>query len=146
MNTLTTRVLLAALFVLPCAVTVADDRSYTEGTVTEVTYIRTKPGMFDEYMKWVATQRKQEMEELKKAGVIVSYSVYAASPRTPQEPDLILTITYKNMAALDGLNDKTDPIDKKVFGSVENATQGAISRGQMREVLGSELVRELVLK
>ena len=67
MKALSTRLLAAASLSLACAICVADDRPYTEGAVTEVSYIRTKPGMFDEYMKWVATQRKQEMEEMKKA-------------------------------------------------------------------------------
>jgi hypothetical protein len=146
MKALSTRLLAAASLSLACAICVADDRPYTEGAVTEVSYIRTKPGMFDEYMKWVATQRKQEMEELKKAGIIVSYAIYAAQPRGPQDPDLIFTVTYKNMAALDGLDEKTDPIDKKIFGSTEAANKATVNRAQMRDVLGSELVRELKLK
>jgi hypothetical protein len=127
-------------------IVVADDRPYTEGPVTEVTYIRTKPGMLEEYLKWVATTRKQEMEEFKKAGIIQSYAVYTAYPRTPHEPDLILTITYKNMAAMDDLNAKTDPIDKKIWGSMESATKSSVDREKIREVLGSEIIRELKLK
>jgi hypothetical protein len=30
-----------------------DSSSYVEGTVTQVTSIRTKPGKFDAYMKWL---------------------------------------------------------------------------------------------
>ena len=137
---------IAGLLLLSGGLAVADDRAYTEGSVVEVTYIRTRPGMFDDYMKWVGTQRKLEMEEMKKAGVILSYSVYAASPRSPQEPDVILTVEYKNMAALDNLNAKVDPIDAKIFGSVKASDQANVDRGKLREVLGSELVRELKLK
>ncbi|MEJ1965381.1 MAG: hypothetical protein WDO56_29115 [Gammaproteobacteria bacterium] len=140
------RWLIAALFFTASALAVADDRAYTEGSVVEVTYIRTRPGMFDEYMKWVGSQRKQEMEAMKKAGVILSYAVYAPTPRSPQEPDLILTVEYKNMAALDNLNEKVDPIDAKIFGSIKAADQSNIDRGKLREVLGSEIVRELKLK
>jgi hypothetical protein len=146
MKALSTRLLAAASLSLACAICVADDKPYTEGPVTEVSYIRTKPGMFEEYMKWVATQRKQEMEEMKKAGVILSYAIYASMPRGPHEPDLIFTVTYKNMAALDGLDAKTDPIDKKIYGSTDASSKAMVSREQMREVLGSELVRELKLK
>ena len=87
MKALSKRLLAAAAVSIVCAICVADDRPFTEGPVIEVTSIRTKPGMFDEYMKWVAGPRKQEMEELKKAGIILSYAVYAAQPRGPQEPD-----------------------------------------------------------
>ena len=49
-----------------------DSKSYTEGTVTEVTAIRTKPGMFDAYIKWLDTTGKQLREDEKKAGLILS--------------------------------------------------------------------------
>lgn len=143
---ISSRLLVGALLMLPCALSIAEDRPYTEGPVMEVSFIRTKPGMFDQYMKWVATVRKQEMEELKKAGLVLSYAIYESRPRNPQDPDLIFTVTYKNLAALDGLQAKTDPIVDKLFGSREAATKGSISREQMREVLGSEIVRELNLK
>ena len=48
-----------------------DSKSYTEGTVTEVTAIRTKPGMFDAYIKWLDTTGKQLREDEKKAGLIL---------------------------------------------------------------------------
>ena len=57
-----------------------DSKSYTEGTVTNVSSVRTKPGMFDAYMKWLDTTYKQLMEEEKKAGIIVDYAVYAPCP------------------------------------------------------------------
>src|ERR1700689_4445236 len=79
-----------------------DSKSYTEGPVTEVTSIRTKPGMFDAYMKWLDTTGKQLREDEKKAGLIIDYAVFAVTPRSPHDPDLYMTITYKNMAALDG--------------------------------------------
>jgi hypothetical protein len=50
------------------------------------------------------------------------------------------------MAAFDGLNDKYDAIAEKIEGSVEKSNQNDIDRGSLREVLGSQLVRELVLK
>src|SRR5271165_5960017 len=88
-----------------------DSKSYTEGQVTDVSSIRTKPGMFDTYMKWLDTTFKQLMEEEKKAGIIVDYAVYGAWPRSPHDPDLYLVITFKNMAALDGLDDRLEPIE-----------------------------------
>ena len=80
-----------------------DSKSYTEGTVMEVTSIPTKPGMFDAYMKWLDTTGKQLREDEKKAGLILDYAVYSVTPRSPHDPDVYLVITYKNMAALDGL-------------------------------------------
>ena len=124
----------------------AADRPYTEGPVTNVSAIRTMPGMFDDYMAWLAGPYKQAMEAQKAAGVIVSYAVYAAMPRGPDDPDIYLITTYKNMAALDGLAEKLDPIYEKLQGSMAEQNKAYIERGKMRTVLGDELIRQMVLK
>src|SRR5271169_1712270 len=94
-----------------------DSKSYTEGPVSEVTSIRTKPCMFDAYMKWLDTTGKQLREDEKKAGLIVDYAIYAVMPRSPQDPDVYMVVTYKNMAALDGLDDRAEPILKKIWAT-----------------------------
>ncbi len=125
---------------------VAADRPYTEGPVINVSAIRTQPGMFEEYMKYVAGPYKQLMEEQKKAGIILGWTVYSVVPQGPNDPDLYLITTYKNMAALDGLDEKTDPSSDKVFGSMEKANAAAIDREKIRKLLGDQLMRELVIK
>jgi L-rhamnose mutarotase len=137
----------AALLTLSAMPASADDeRSYTEGNVIDVTAVKVKPGMFDAYLKWLDTTYKQLMEEQKKAGIIVDYSVYAGSPRTPQDPDLYLVTTYKNMAALDNLDERTETIMKKIWSTRDAANKADAERGVMREILGDELIRELKLK
>jgi hypothetical protein len=139
--------LLAAVSMLaPSLVAAQEARPYTEGPVTVVSYVKTKPGMFDAYLKWVATQRKALMDAQVKAGIVVAYHVYTAEPRTPQDPDVILTVTYKNYAALDGLDDKVDAVSKSIWETRAKANEAEISREAMREVLGSQTIRELVLK
>lgn len=122
------------------------DYPYTPGPVTDVSFIKTKPGQFDEYMKWIATVWKQTQEEAKKAGIVTDYKVFTVEPRNPGDADVILTVTFPNYAALDGLNDKLDAVAEKVEGSVQKANENAIDRGKLRDVLGSELIQELVLK
>jgi hypothetical protein len=123
-----------------------DSKSYTEGTVSEVTSVRTKPGMFDAYMKWLDTTGKQLREDEKKTGLIVDYAVYAVMPRSPQDPDVYLVVTYKNMAALDGLDDRVEPILKKIWDSRDAENKAAVDRESLREILGSQLIRRLNLK
>jgi hypothetical protein len=123
-----------------------DSKAYTEGTIMEVTSIRTKPGMFDAYMKWLDTTGKQLRDDEKKAGLILDYAVYEVQPRSPHDPNIYLTITYKNMAALDGLSDRVEPIEKKIWATREAGAKAAADRESMREVLGTELVRRLDLK
>ena len=124
----------------------AADRPYTEGPVLNVAAVRTEPGMFEEYMKYLAGPYKQAMEEQKKAGVILDYAIYAADPRSPHDPDLYLVTVYKNMAALDDLNTKTDAITEKVFGTLEQQSTATVTRGKLRTLLGNEYVRQLNLK
>jgi hypothetical protein len=122
------------------------DRAYTEGTVSSVSAVRTEPGMFDAYMAYLAGPYKQIMESAKAAGLVVDYRVYATTPRSPGDPDVYLITTYKNMAAMDGLQDKMDPIQEKVQGDQAAQTAKTIERGKMRELIGSQLVRKLELK
>src|SRR5882672_5369312 len=137
----------AALSMTATSTILADDaKSYTEGPVVAVTAIRTKPGMFDAYMKWLDTTGKQLRDEQKKAGLILDYAIYSATPRSPQDPDLYMTITYKNMAALDGLDDRVEPIMKKFFASRDASNKAAADRESLREILSTQLIRKLDLK
>ena len=139
-------VLIGLAFSGIAATALADEgRVYQEGPVIEVSYIRTKPGKFDDYMKFLATTYRTLMEANKKAGLILDYNIYSATPRSPQDPDLLLTTTYPNMAALDR-SEESDAIAVKTVGSMAAQNQSAIDREALREVLGSELVRKLVLK
>ena len=120
-------------------------RPYREGAVTEVSSIRTKDGHFEDYMKFLDTQYKPLMEAYKKAGLILDYHVYGASPRAPGEPDLFLAITYANMAALDRI-EETIKVSETALGSMAQQEKAQADRGVIRDVLGSQLIRELVLK
>lgn len=120
-------------------------KPYKEGQVTEFSYIKIKPGKFDDYMKFLDTTYKTLMEANKKAGLIVGYAVYSMQARSPQEPDLLLTTTYANMAALDRI-EEGEEVAAKVVGNTELQNKAYIDREAMREVLGAQLVRELVLK
>ena len=124
----------------------ADDHAYTEGPVVNVSRIRTVDGKFDAYMNWIDTKWKQEQEIGKKAGYILSYAVYAPHPRGPQDADLLLVVTYKNWAALDGALAKGDAVAMQVDGSVAASNQAQVDRAKIRTVLGSETIQELILK
>ncbi len=141
------RSLVACLLLLLASTAFAqEERAYTEGPVTSISYIKIKPGMFDEYMRYLQKTYKTIMEEQKKAGVVVSYGIYSATAHNPQEADLYLTVTYKNWAAFDTLTEASEVVQKKVWGSLAKSDAAAIDREKLREVLGGEVVQELVLK
>ena len=133
------------MFAFSATVLAQDSKAYKNGPVTNVSYIRTKPGQFNAYTKWLDGAYKKNMEAQKKAGLIVSYAIYQTQPSTPQDPDLILTVVYPNMAALDK-TDEIDAVAAAVLGSQDEQSKATIDRGAMREVLGTRLIRELVLK
>jgi len=124
----------------------AADRPYTEGAVVNVGSLRTEPGQFEAYMAYLAGPYKKMMEEQKAAGIILDYSVYVTTPRSPGDPDIYLLTVYKNMAALDGLSERTDPIQQKMFGDLAQRGAATAERGKMRTVVGGLQMRKLELK
>ncbi|MBK9657386.1 MAG: hypothetical protein IPO66_18855 [Rhodanobacteraceae bacterium] len=125
----------------------AQDRAYTEGTVSVVTSVKIMDGQGEAYMNYLAKTYKPLMEAQKKAGNVLDYSVYRTQARTPNDPDMYLVVTYANMAAFDGLADRTEPVMKEVTGlNREQAAAAGVERGKMREILGSEMIRKLDLK
>jgi hypothetical protein len=122
-----------------------DERAYTEGPVTDVNYIRVEYGSFETYIDWLNSTWKPTMEATKRAGLIIDYKVFRADPKLPDQPNIILMITYKNMAALDkGV--EQEAVAKKVIGSTEVQNKARVVRNDYRKVLGTELIRELILK
>ena len=143
----TIALLIAATLSLAASVSRADDdHAYTQGPVLVVSFVRTEPGMFEDYLRYLDGTYKHLMDQQKKEGAILEYAVYQARPRDPQDADLILTIKYKNMAAFDELQARTDPAVKQAFGSLAKAATASAERGKLRRELGSQVVRELILK
>ena len=134
----------AALCLLPL-LSMAEERPYSPGPVTNVSYIRVKPGQYDNYMKYLAGPYRKQMEANVKAGLVVSWKVYDATPRNANEPNVILTITYPNMGTLDKQKE-FDDVASQVQGTFAAMDKAYADRGTMRDVLGGELVREVVLK
>src|ERR1700733_16338060 len=79
----------------------ADEKPYKEGPVTSVAWVRVKDGKMYEYINYLKGNYTQEMEAFKKAGLVTGYKIYQVAPRPPEDPNLILTVTYPNYAALD---------------------------------------------
>jgi len=123
-----------------------DERQYTEGPVTLVTYIRVEYGHFEEYIDWLNSTWKPTMEATKKAGLIIDYKVFGLTPKSPDQPNIILWITYKNAAAALDKGVELEDVAKKVIGSTEFQNKARVGRNDYRKVLGNEYIRELILK
>ena len=122
------------------------DAPYTEGPVWTITMVKTKPGMGDDYLKMLAKIYKGTSEEAKKQGIIMDYKILLGDSSGPTDFDILLMQQFQNMATLDGLREKLDPIEAKIVGNVDVQRQGAVKRMEIREILGNKLMREVTLK
>jgi hypothetical protein len=86
------------------------------------------------------------MEAMKKAGLIIDYKVVRATPKTPDQPNMILMITFRDGAAALDRGVAQEEVAKKVIGSTEVQNKAREGRNQYRKVLGIEYVRELILQ
>ena len=122
------------------------DAPYTEGPVWTITMVKAKAGMGDEYLKGLAKTFKGAMDEAKKQDLIMDYKILLGPPATPQDFDILLMVESKNMAALDDLREKTDPIARKIQGTPDQQLATQTKRLEIREIMGSKNMREITLK
>src|SRR5499425_500129 len=104
-------------------------RQYTDGPVTELDYIQVEYGHFEEYIDWLNSTWKPTMEAMKKAGLIIDYKVFNATPKSPDQPNIYLWFTFKNMAALDKGVELED-VAKKAIGSTEVQNKARVARSE----------------
>ena len=123
-----------------------DERAYTDGPVTDVTYIQVEYGHFEEYIDWLNSTWKPTMEAYKKAGLIIDYKVLQATPKSPDQPNIYLWITFKNAAAALDKGVELEAVAKQVIGTTEVQNKARVHRNDYRKVMGGELFRELILK
>ena len=137
----------AALFAAWAGICPAQsDAPYTEGPVWQLTMVKTKYGMGDDYLKGLAKTFKGTLEEAKKQNLILDYKILIGDSANPQDFNILLMTASPNMAALDNAREKFDPIARKIEGSPDQQRATATKRLEIREILGDKLMREITLK
>ena len=126
--------------------TAATGAPYTEHSVWNITLVKTKAGLDDDYLRSIAQTFKGTMEEEKKQGLIMDYKVLIGDASDRNDFNILLMVEFKNMAAFDGLREKTEPIMAKVMGGQDAQRQLAVKRLDVREILGTKTMREVILK
>jgi hypothetical protein len=124
----------------------AQGRPYTEGSVWDITMVRTVDGMSDDYLRSLGTTWKRTLDEAKKQGLVLSYRVISTGTSGPDDWDLLLMVEYKNWAAFDGLADKMEPIERKMVGTEDQTRELMTKRLVVRHILGDKTGQELILK
>src|ERR1700747_825870 len=122
------------------------DAPYTEGPVWQVTMVKAKYGMGDEYLKGLAKTFKGTLDEAKKQNLIMDYKILLGDVSNPHDFDILLMVEQKNMASFDNAREKFDPIARKIEGTPDQQVATATKRVELREILGTKLMREITLK
>ena len=142
-------VLFAAALLLSLSLparSVAQGLPYTEGSVWSIGFVKTVPGMTNDYYKNLADNWMKMNEAAKKEGLVLSYKVLYGPAANTEDWDIMLMIEYKNMAAMDGMAEKMEALSGKLLGSQDTRRVGAVKRNEIREIVGGKLVREIILK
>ena len=124
----------------------AQEKSYTNGSVWQVGFIKTGANMTVEYLNNLKNNWKATHDEAVKQGLIVSYMILQGTAANPEDWDIMLMTEYKSMAAMEGQEEKWEAISKKVIGGEEAMKKLNESRVSMRTIYGGKLLREVVYK
>lgn len=139
--------LVAALaWTLAGAPALAQEKPWKEGTVWNVTLVRTKTGMADGYLRDLSQNWKRLMDAAVKDGLIVSYKVLAGSAANKDDWDLMLLTESRNWAAFDNTTEKWDALAARLIGNEDKQVQMTVKRGDTREILGDKVLQEIVFK
>jgi hypothetical protein len=134
-------------FVLLLAPAVLAQEHYTEGPIWRVSLIRVKPTQMDAYLTSLRQSSKPILEEQKKSGMIMDYKLFLKETKNnPEDWDVCLAIEYKNHAAMDGLTAKGEMLRDKILGGKQPAQQLSEKRAEIRELISSQLLQEIILK
>lgn len=141
--------LLASAFLviaLPSA-TVAQDRVYDDGTVWDVSYIKTEPGQFDAYLSNLDQNWKRMMDAARSEGHILSYMILASEPSNRDDWNLMLLVEYPNMAALDNSREVFERNSREILQTTaQQQSEATVERRKLRDILGGKLARQLVFR
>src|SRR6266550_8152195 len=129
------------------AVTGVAQEHFTEGPVWRVTLVKVKPAQMDAYLTSLRQASKPLLDDEKRQGLIMDYKVFLKETQEgPHDWDIALAVQYKNHAAMDGLTAKNEAIRDKIMGGKQQGAAGDGKRTEIREVVSSELLQEIMLK
>ena len=139
-----TRLILFAVLLTAATVTFGQDRGYKHGSVWNVGFIKTNANMSQDYLKSLKTTWKAVNDEAVKEGLILSYKILEGNAATPDDWNIMLIQEYKNMGAMDNIEDKWEAIQKKVVGNEDAMKKLNETRVSMRTIYGGKLLREII--
>ena len=116
-------------------------RNWERGPVTMVQQIEVKPGQFNAYMQDLARGWRVQMEEGKRAGAILAYSIEQPVDPRAGEPNLALVTVFKDMASVNRPLADGEKSAAALYGSLDQAHDMQMKRESMRTIKGSLLLQ-----
>ena len=121
------------------------ERAYKNGNVWTLEFIKINPGQDEIYINSLKTSWKAILDEALKQELILSYKILAGDAANPNDWNLVLMVEYRNLASIEGNDDKWDAIQAKLLPSAE-LKKLVESRVAIRTIYGDKLMREVVFK
>jgi hypothetical protein len=136
----------ACLCLLLGSVSAAQDQ-YNEGTVERVILLRILPGHGNAWWDDVKNNLQPLWNAEKADGLIEGYQIFLNQTKgNPDDWDVGIAITYKNMAALDGLGMKVLDLRLKQFGDKSKEQKVIDKRVENVQTVASYLIRNVAVK
>ena len=127
--------------------------NYTEGPVWVVSYYRTKPGKFDEYLKFLRANYAKSVSKQKAAGIIIDSKVMLNPAVSGSDDwDVAIAYLYTDFGKLNysqATQDQMDKIGAEISGEQNKDKRDAkndASRFPLRDFLRTRWLREITLK
>jgi len=137
---------LMTLLLLSLGAAIAQDQ-YIEGTVDRVTLVHILPGHFNAFMDDLKANIRPIWDAEKSAGIIENYNIFLNQTKANVDDwDIGIVLTYKNMAALDGLGMKVLDLRMKQYGDKNKEQQVINKRVENGVAVASYLIRNITLK
>ncbi len=141
------RVAVALLFIsLVSLATARAQVPYSQGPVERVTLLTLTPGHSDAFYADLKANIIPIWESEKAAGLITGYQIFLNQTSSNPDWDFGYAITYKNMAALDGLPDKIYDLRMKHFGDRTSEQKVIDKRVENYKFVSSMLLRDITVR
>jgi len=118
-------------------------RNWERGPVTLVQQVEVKPGQLNAYMQDLARGWRVQMEEGKRAGAILAYSIEQPVDPREGEPNLSLVTVFRDLASVNRPLADAEKSTAALYGSLDQAHDMAMKRESMRTIKGSLLLQGL---
>jgi hypothetical protein len=138
-----------ALAMISSSLEAQDAPLYSEGSVWNLTFVKLKANMGDDYLKGLSKTWKSSMDELVRQKLLKSYKILMGEASNPQDFDLILMTEFENYASMDPNPEKDkirDEIEKKIRDAMGEEFQKTVANySTLREITGRKTMREIFL-